>query len=59
MINLKAAMLVAFLGLIAAPAFADDGPHHGVPLPIVGAGVPALMAVAAGYLFLRGKQRGK
>ena len=55
MINPKVALLVALLGLSTAPAFADG--DEGVPLPVVGAGVPALVAVAAAYLVYRGKRR--
>jgi hypothetical protein len=57
MINPKVALLVAFLGLNTAPAFAQE--NEGVPLPVVGAGVPALVAVAAAYLVYRGKHRRK
>jgi hypothetical protein len=40
-------------GLLVSSAYAGEGHHHGVPLPVLGVGLPSLAAAGIGYLLLR------
>jgi hypothetical protein len=67
---MKAALFAVSLCFCFLPAFADKGGggddggshghHHGAPAPVIGAGIPALVAVGGillGRRLLRRKQR--
>jgi LPXTG-motif cell wall-anchored protein len=66
--NRLLAVAVIAIGLIPLAASADNGnhfgwgqgvgnPHGGTPLPLIGAGLPGLAALVAGYFLFRRKQR--
>jgi hypothetical protein len=50
---------IAIAAIVAVePAFAADAVPVGVPGPLVGAGIPALVVLAGGYWAIRKRRRG-